>query len=450
MTIKSELEFAEKVLEKTLKAGADEVDIVLASAFETSCGVRLGNIENIEVSESTDIGLRVLLKGKKGYKTANISTNSLTEQNIDKAIYRLIETAKSNEEDEHTKLAKESEYAKKIDDLKIYSNKEVSADTLKEWALEAEDAALKVKGITNSEGAGAAYNNAHFILLTSKGFVGEYRTSGYTCSASVIAADDNGMETDYDYSYVHDVNDLAKPSEIGLSAAKQAVKKLSPRKIRTCKVPIVFDPKVAKSLLGVITSSINGNAIVKKSSFLSEKLGEQILPKNLSIYDNPLLPKGLSSQPFDAEGIRGENMTIVENGVLKNWILDIRSGSKLGLQSNGRAARSVSSSPSPTSTNVYLSEGERSPQEIISEIKQGLYLTDLFGMGVNAVTGDFSQGAAGFWIENGEIQYPVSEITVAGKLLDMFKNMEAANDLTFRYSKNSPTIRIDNMTVAGS
>lgn len=451
MTLQNELELADEILQKTLKAGADEADLVLASSFENSTSVRLGKLENIEVSETKDIGIRALIKGKGGYKSAVISTNNLLPENIDKTIARVIENANSNEADEHNRLAEEGEFTKQIEDLQLYSNKEFSAVELQEWAKEAEDAALSVKGITNSEGADAAYNNSHFVMLTSKGFASEYRTSGYHCSVSVIAEGKNSsMETDYDYSYAHNFEDLTKPAEIGKSAANQAVKKLNPRKIKTCKIPVIFDPKVAKSLLGVIATAINGNAIVKKSSFLAEKLDQQILPKNLSIYDDPLIPKALSSQPFDAEGIMGKKMPIVENGVLKNWITDIRTASKLGLKSSGRASRSVSSSPHPSSTNMYLSKGKRSPEEIISEIKTGLYLTDLFGMGVNSVTGDFSQGAAGFWIENGKIQYPVSEITIAGKLLEMFKNMEVANDLTFRYSKNSPTIRIDNMTIAGN
>lgn len=448
--MKSNLELGLEVIDKAKRKGADEADLVIAQSFDNSCRVRLGKIENLEVSETRDIGIRVLMKGKKGYKSAIISTNNLTDNNIDKTIERLIETAKISEEDEFTRLAEKGEYAESTEDLQLYCNKEVSADTLKDWAKNCEDAALAVKGVTNTEGADAGYSSSEFVLVSSKGFAQGYRNTGYTFSVSVIAENKDGMETDYDYSYVRQLSDLERPEVIGRSAAEKAVKKLSPRKIKTCKVPVVFDPLVSKSLLSSLCSSINGKSVVKKSTFLSDKMGQLIFPENISIIDDPLFIKGLSSEPFDSEGIKGKKEFLVEKGVLKNWITDIRTAGKLGLKSLGRASRSVSSPPSPSASNVYMLAGKRTPKQIISEIKEGLYLTDLFGMGVNNVTGDFSQGAAGFWIENGEIKYAVSEITIAGSLSDMFMNMEAANDLTFRYAKNAPTIRIDGMTVAGS
>ena len=258
------------------------------------------------------------------------------------------------------------------------------------------------------------------------------------------------METDYDYSYKRFFEDLDSPEKIGKNAGELAAQKLSPRKISSCKAPIIFDPRVSKSILGTLCSAINGSAVVKESTFLLDKLEQQIFPENINIFDDPNINRGIASEPFDAEGIKAENLALIENGVLKSWILDIRTASKLGLKSNGRAARSVCSNPHPSASNVYMNKGEKSPQDLIKEIDKGLYLTDTFGMGINTVTGTYSQGASGFWIENGEIQYPVSEITVAGDLLEMFKNLEAANDLEMKYSKNAPTLRIDGMTIAGA
>ncbi|HCR86555.1 MAG TPA: modulator protein [Alphaproteobacteria bacterium] len=448
--MKSNLELGIEIIERAKQKGADEADLVIAQSFDNSCRIRLGKLENIEVSETRDIGIRVLLKGKKGYKSAIISTNNFIDKNIDITLDRLIETAKISEEDEYTRLAEKGEYAEAAEDLEVFCDKEVTAETLKDWAKKCEDSALSVKGITNTEGADASYSQLNFALVSSKGFAQSYKNTGYSFSVSVIAENHDGMETDYDYCYVRQIADLMNPEIVGKSASEKAVKKLSPRKIKTCKVPVIFDPLVSKSLLSSLCSALNGSAISKKSSFLSDKMGQQILPENISVIDDPLFMRGLGSQPFDAEGIKGKKEFLVENGILKNWITDIRTAGKIGITSLGRASRSVSSPPSPSATNVYMQAGKRTPQEIISEIKEGLYLTDVFGMGVNGVTGDYSQGAAGFWIENGEIQYPVSEITVAGNLLEMLIRLEAANDLTFRYAKNAPTLKIDGMTIAGS
>lgn len=448
--MKSNLELGIEIIEKAQKKGADEVDLVIAESFNTSCRVRMNNLENIEVSETKDLGIRVLLKGNIGYKAAIISTNNLTTKNIDAIIDRLIETAKMSEEDEHIRLANKGEYTENTEELEIYCSQEVTADTLKEWASEVESSALKVKGITNTEGADASYARSDITLVTSKNFAQSYKDTGYSFSVSVIAESDTGMETDYDYCYVRQFSDLANPSDIGKSAAEIAVKKLNPRKIKTCKVPVIFDPRVSKSLVSSFCSAINGASVAKKSSFLSEKMGEIILPKNISIYDDPLLKRGLASEPFDAEGIKGKKEALVENGVLKNWITDLRTASKIGVKTLGRASRSVSSAPSPSATNVYMLGGNISVADMIKDVKEGLYLMDAFGMGVNSVNGDYSQGASGFWIENGEITYAVSEITVAGNLLDMFKNLQAADDLKMRYAKNAPTLRIDGMTIAGS
>ncbi len=444
------LNIASYAVEEALKHGASDADAILVEASDTSLRTRLRQFENIERSESRDLGIRVFIADGKGHRTSAISTNNLQKNNISETVKKVIDTAKLAPVDEYIRLAEKGEYTDDIADMKTYDGAHVSTDELKEWALKAEDAALSVEGITNSEGADASYSFAENIIVTSKGFAGSYKNSGYTVSVSVIGGKDTSMETDYEYSYARFKHDLEDPSVVGRKAGEITVRKLNPRKVKTCKVPIIFDPRVSKGILSSLCSSINGSSIVKKSSFLTEKMGQQIFPRGINIMDDPTIEKGLSSEPFDAEGVRGEKMYLVKDGVLQTWILDIRSAAKLGLKTNGRASRGISSNPSPASSNVYMEKGNIAPQDLIKDIKQGLYVMDVFGMGVNNVTGDYSQGANGFWIENGEIQFPVSEITVAGNLLEMFMNITAANDLNLRYSKNAPTLRIDGMTVAGS
>jgi PmbA protein len=444
------IEIAQYAVDEARKNGASEADAILVEAADTSFRTRLRNFENVERSESRDLGVRVFLKEGSGYKTAVISTNNLQKSNVTETVKRAIDIAKMAPADEFMRLAEKGEYTSEIANLKTFDTNEASTEELKNWAFEAEDAALSVNGITNSEGADASFSTSDTVLVTSKGFSGSYKHSGFNVSVSVIAGADMAMETDYEYCYSRFKQDMIPAREVGKKAAELTVKKLNPRKVKSCKAPIIFDRRVSKGLVSSFCSAINGSGIVKKSSFLSDKLEQRILPEFISIYDDPTLEKGLSTEPFDAEGIRGEKMVLVENGVLKNWILDIRSATKLGLKTNGRASRGISSNPSPYSTNVYMTAGKISAADMVKDIKEGLYLTDVFGMGVNNVTGDYSQGASGFWIENGEIAYPVSEITIAGNLLDMFKSLTPANDLEMRYSKNAPTLRIDGMTIAGS
>jgi PmbA protein len=446
----SNLNIAAYAVEEAKRLGANEADAIIVEAADTSFRSRLRNFENIERSESRDLGIRVMLQEKNGYKCSVISTNNLLKKNVSETVARAIELAKMAPSDEHSRLAEQNELVKDIQDLQTFDTAEATIEELKNWAMATEDAALSVTGITNSEGADASFSTAETVMVTSKGFSGLYKNSGFNISVSVIAGKDTLMETDYEYSYARFKKDLESPRDIGKKAGEITAKKLNPRKINSCKVPIIFDPRVSKTILSGLCSAINGSSIVKKSSFLTDKMGKKIFPDNINIYDDPTIPRGLSTEPFDAEGIKGDKMFLVKDGILQNWILDIRSAGKLGLKSNGRASRGISSNPSPASTNVFMNAGKISPADMIKDVKQGLYLMDVFGMGVNNITGDFSQGASGFWIENGEIAYPVSEITVAGNLLDMFMNLTPANDLKLRYSKNAPTLRIDGMTIAGS
>jgi PmbA protein len=257
------------------------------------------------------------------------------------------------------------------------------------------------------------------------------------------------MERDYDYTSAPHATDLEKPEHVGRKAGERTVARANPRKVETCKVPVVFDPRVSNSLVGHLVSAVNGASIARKTSFLRDKLGAQLFAKNIRIIDDPLRKRGLRSQSFDAEGVAVKPLAIVDGGVLTTWLLDSATARELGLKTTGHAHRGVSSSPSPGPYNLHLEAGEATPAELIADIKQGFYVTDLIGSGVNGVTGDYSRGASGFWIENGEMTYPVSEVTIAGHLLEMFKSMAVANDLVFRYGVNAPTVRIEGLTLGG-
>jgi PmbA protein len=441
-------------IEAAKKYGATEADAVIISDTSISVRQRLQNPEAIEMSDSHDIGLRVFIadsqNGKTGYKTAIISTNNLDENNIKQSAQKAVEIAKLAPLDEHIRLAELSECTTNFDDLDCYSSTPVTVEQLKDLATRVEQAALAVPKVTNSEGADASHSERHTMLATSKGFVGKKRGTSVSFSVSVIAGDDDiGMETDYDHSFANHFSDLESPELIGKNAGEYAVRKLQPRKIKTCKLPVVFAPKIAKSFIGYMLSAINGASIAKGSSFLIDKLDEKIFPEYINIIEDPLIRRGAASEAFDDEGIATQKTHLIENGVLKTWLLDIRSASKLNLKTNGHASRSISGHPSPSSTNVYMQAGTKTPEQLIAETGHGIYITDAFGMGVNTITGDYSQGANGFMIENGILTYPISEITIAGNLLEMFASMEIANDLKFKFSKNAPTIRVEGITVAG-
>ena len=320
---------------------------------------------------------------------------------------------------------------------------------LEELARTAERAATAVNGVTKSGGASASAGIGGMVLVTSSGFSGAYLGSRHGISIEAIAGEGTGMERDYDFSSARHGVDLEAAEKIGRSAGERAVKRLNPRKVSTRRVPVVYDHRVASSLIGHLSSAINGSALARKTSFLQKDLGEQVFAAGITIIDDPRRPRGLRSQPFDAEGVATARRALVENGVLKSWILDCASARELGLTTTGHAQRGVSSVPSPGATNLHLEPGRASPQELIADIEDGLYVTDLIGMGANIVTGDYSRGAAGFWIEHGELTYAVSEVTIAGHLRDIFRTLTPANDLTFRHGINAPTVRVEDLTVAG-
>jgi PmbA protein len=352
-------------------------------------------------------------------------------------------------DDKYVGLADPARLAHDFPDLDLLDRNVPTVSELERRAHEAEAAGLKVKGVTKSGGASASAGIGGMVLVTSAGFHGSYLRSSQGISMTAISGTGTGMERDYDYTSAPHAADLDSPEKVGRVAGERAVARTNPRKVETCQVPVVFDPRVSGSLVGHLVGAVNGASIARKTSFLKDKLGAQLFAKNIRIIDDPLRKRGLRSQSFDAEGVEVKKIAVIDDGVLTTWLLDSSTARELGLATTGHAHRGVSSPPSPGPYNLHLEAGELSPQELIGDIKQGFYITDLIGSGVNGVTGDYSRGASGFWIENGEITYPVSEVTIAGHLLEIFKSMTPASDLEFRYGVNAPTVRIEGLTLGG-
>lgn len=427
--------------------GADAADAVLVNGVSMSVAQRMGARERLERAEGNDLGLRVLI----GRRQAIASSNDWTDESLDEIVDRAIAMAEMVPEDSYCGLADPEEvFVGPLHDPDICDPDEPSVAALTARAKACEDAARAVEGITNSEGAEASWSLSSIALLASNGFSGSYAMSHHGVGAAVLAGDGTAMERDYEFSSTVFLEDLTDPEEVGRRAAERAVRRLGARKATTAKVPVVYDPRVANSLVGHLAGAANGASVARGTSFLKSRMGERIFAEGIDIVDDPHRVRGLRSKPFDAEGMANPKMSLVDDGVLRNWVLDLRSARQLGLRTTGRAARGTSSPPSPSTTNLYMEPGRLSPAELIRDIGSGLYVTELIGMGVSMVTGDYSRGAAGFWIENGEIAFPVSEITIAGNLKDMFLNLTPANDLEFRYGANAPTIRVDGMTVAGA
>jgi PmbA protein len=435
---------AERLVAAARRAGADAADAIATRGVSVSVEVREGAVEESERSEGDSVGLRVLV----GRKQAVVSTSDI-KADADQLAQRAVAMARVAPEDKYAGLADPAQLAKSIPDLDLLDPKMPSVAELEAMARAAEDAGRAVKGVTKSGGASASAGIGGMVLVTSTGFSQAYLGSQHGVSMQAIAGEGTGMERDYDYSAAIHASDLASPEGIGRSAGERAVRRLNPRKVETRKVPVVYDPRVAGSLLGSLTGAINGASIARGTSFLKDKLGERIFANGVTVIDDPLRRRGLRSHPFDAEGIAGTVRKLVDDGKLVTWILDSATARELGMTTTGHAQRGVSSTPSPGATNVHLEPGELTPKELIADIKDGFYVTDLIGSGANIVTGDYSRGAAGFWIVNGEITYPVSEVTIAGRLPDMFMALTPANDLVFRYGTNSPTLRIEGLTVAG-
>ncbi len=434
------------LIARARKAGADAADAVLVEGVSISHAQRLGKVEKLERAEGYDLGLRVLV----GKKQAIVSSNDRSPAALAELVERALAMAKTVPEDPYCGLADTDQLCRDRIDLELEDPIEPAPELLIARAREAEDAARAVAGVTNSEGAEASWSRARVWLAASNGFTGTYAGTNHSVSAAVLAGSGTGMERDYDFSSAVWAADLTNPAEIGTSAGERAVKRLHARKVPTCQVPIVYDPRVAGGMLRHLVGAISGPAIARGTSFLKDKLGSPIFPAGLTIIDDPHRKRGLRSKPFDGEGVRNERRAIVADGVLQTWLLDLRSARQLNLASTGHASRGTSGPPTPTPTNLYLEPGAVTAQELIGDIMHGFYVCELMGMGVNGVTGDYSRGAAGFWIEKGEIAYPVSEVTIAGNLKDMFLHLTPANNLVFKTGIDAPTLRIDGMTVAGA
>ncbi len=438
-------DLAERLVSAARRAGADQADAIAVRSVSLSVDVRDGEVEESQRSEGDDLGLRVIV----GHKQAVVSTNDLKGNGFDALAERAVAMARAAPDDRFAGLADPSLLATTLPDLDLLDPEMPDVEMLETRAREAEAAGLAVAGVTKSGGSSASAGIGGLVLVTSHGFHGATIGSRHGVAMTAIAGEGTGMERDYDFSSTLHASDLENAQAIGRHAGERAVKRLNPRKDATRRVPVVFDSRISGSLVGHLASAANGSAIARKTSFLREKLGAKIFASGIDIIDDPLRPRGLRSRPFDAEGIAGRSRKLVEDGVLKTWLLDSATARELDLETTGHAQRGVSSTPSPSASNLHLVPGEKSPDELIADIEDGFYITDMIGMGVNLVTGDYSRGASGFWIEHGERTYPVSEVTIAGHLSEMFAGLTPANDLVFRYGTNAPTLRVEGMTVAG-
>jgi PmbA protein len=440
------LTLAADAVSRARKLGATSADAIAADRRAASISIREGVTEELESSEAREVGLRVFT----GKAFATISGSVLDGAGLDRLAEMAVAMARAAPDDEDAGLADVSLLTGSVPELDLISATLPNADALKRMALDAEAAAKSVAGVAKSGGAGASRSDRAIALATSTGFARGYRRTGVSFSVSAIAGVGTGMERDYDYSSATHYSDLKSPEEIGLGAGGRAVRRFNPRKVKSQSVPVVYDPRVASSIVGHFLSAVSGDSSVRGTSFLREKMNAQVLSRGITIIDDPLRLRGLASRPFDAEGLASAALALADDGVLMNWILDLRSARKLRLASNGRASRGLSSAPGPSSTNVYMKAGCSDPKSLIGGISNGLYVTELIGMGVNMVTGDYSRGASGFWIENGELAFPVSEITIAGNLKDMFLHLTPASDLVFKSSTSAPTLLVEGLTIAGT
>jgi PmbA protein len=440
------IELVTDLLQKARAAGADAADALFAEGIAIAHAQRMGNIDKLERSEGQDLGLRVFV----GQRQAIVSTTDLSPASLDQLAGRAVAMARAVPEDEFAGIADPDQLATEFPDLDLAADDEPAPEVLIARARDAEEAALAVDGITNSEGAEADWSRSSVTLAASNGFTGSYAVSRHSISVVPLAGEGTGMERDYDYDIAVHGRDLEDPAEIGRRAAARTLARLGARKVATARVPVVFDKRVAGSLIGHLGGAINGASVARGTSFLKDKLGEPVFAAGLNVIDDPHRPRGLASKPFDGEGIANRKREIVADGRLTTWLLDLRSARQLGLETTGHAARGTSAPPSPSSTNLYLPAGETTPEELIASVGTGFLVRELIGFGINMVTGDYSRGASGLWIENGEPAYPVSEVTIAGNLADMFMQISPADDLEFRRGTNAPTLRVDGMTVAGA
>ena len=438
---------AASLVELARRSGADAADAVYVGERSQGVSVRLGALEDVHRSEGEEIGLRVF----RGQRSASIASSDLSKEALAALIERALAMAAEAPEDPYAGLAPaELLFRGEPADLDLDDGGDPDPAILRERALSAEDAARGVAGVTNSNGGGASASASTFAFATSTGFSGATRATGYSCSASVVAGEGGSMQRDYGWHSARHSADLEAPEEIGTRAATRAVARLNPTRVKPGVMPILFDPRVATTLLGHFVGAISGSSIARQSSFLLDALGTQVFGKGITIHDEPLRKRGLRSRPFDGEGLPVRAMELVSDGVLGSWLAESASARQLDIAPTGHAIRGVSGSPGAGPSNLYIQPGARTREEMIAEVKQGILVTELIGQGVNGVTGDYSRGAAGFLIDNGELGPAVAEITIASNLKQMFATLEPASDLRLRRGVDSPTLLVPEMTIASA
>jgi PmbA protein len=422
-------------LDLAKKLGATDASVTVGNSISESVSFRNRVLDESNRSDSLAISIETYI----GKKKSSISSSNLLDENLKTLISKCFETTKITPEDEFNSLPDKDLLAGEIKNLNLYDESHLENDKKIDYLRELEEAASIDKKIVNTE-SGFTENKSNFILANSDGFCNGYRSSSFSASCVTVAKDENSMERDYEFTSKCHLNDIIDPKNLGKIAAEQTIKKLSPKKIGSDKISIIFDKRIAKGLLSSFASAISSSAIARGTSFLKDKIDQQIFSSSINIFDKPDLVKGMGSQCFDSEGVKSEALKLVERGFLKEYLVDTYNGKKLNLRSNGRSGGS---------TNLYFENGQISFEELLKIHSRSLYITETIGHGTNLVTGDYSVGANGFLVENGELKYPVSEITIAGNFNDMFKSITLANDLDFKYSVNSPTMMIEGMTVAG-
>ena len=422
-------------LDLAKKLGATDASVTVGNSISESVSFRNRVLDESNRSDSLAISIETYI----GKKRSSISSSNLLDENLKTLISKCFETTKITPEDEFNSLPDKDLLAGEIKDLNLYDQSHLENDKKIDYLKELEEVASIDKKIVNTE-SGFTENKSNFILANSDGFCNGYRSSSFSASCVTVAKDENSMERDYEFTSKCHLNDIIDPKNLGKIAAEQTIKKLSPKKIGSDKISIIFDKRIAKGLLSSFASAISSSAIARGTSFLKDKIDQQIFSSSINIFDKPDLVKGMGSQCFDSEGVKSEALKLIERGFLKEYLVDTYNGKKLNLRSNGRSGGS---------TNLYFENGQISFEELLKIHSRSLYITETIGHGTNLVTGDYSVGANGFLVENGELKYPVSEITIAGNFNDMFKSITLANDLDFKYSVNSPTMMIEGMTVAG-
>jgi len=440
------LPYAVRAVEFATKLGASSSDAIALDSADVNAGIRAGVPETIERAESRGVGLRVFI----GQASASLSTSELSDAALQELAEKAVAIAKVAPADPFAGLADASLLATQNPDLDLEDDTEPTMDELQQRARETEAVGRSITGIHNSEGADAGFNRTRIALATSHGFTGEYALTRHSLSVSLIAGQGETMQRDYEYGMTTHLSDLASPESIGREAARRTLERMNPRKVASQQSTIFFEPRISRSLLGAFAGAISGAAVARGTSFLKNDLGKKIFSDAITISDDPLRRRGLASHVWDAEGVAATKRHLIESGTLTTWLLDARSARQLGMQPTGHASRGLAGTPHPSTTNLYIEAGMQDPQELLQQFGTGFYVTETIGHGTNLLTGDFSVGASGFWIENGERIFPVSEVTIAGNLKDMFATLIAANDLEFRYSTNAPTLVVPRMTIAGN